>query len=310
MINKPNFSNWHIINTLLISSSTIIITLLCFSNSFYYYTLNHWYACYYLFLSVWSLFHVNFTPYQLCILTWYINTVWFWMINSVLIWADYNNPEQWVKYKIQEGTNIPLDMNKFWHVIRIVLVNQFYALIFYLIAYYFTSEFVHAEKLPTFNRLIYELLFIILIEEIFFYYGHRLLHTRFFYKRFHKVHHEWTSSIGVVSIYCHPVEHIMTNIFPVILGPLLMQSHIMVIWLWSSLATFNAVLTHSGYHLPWMSSPEAHDYHHKTFTEIYGVFGILDYLHGTDKRFRNSKHYDLHKIYYTDSYAQERIRKN
>ena len=290
--------HWHIINTLIISIFFTFIII----------TISYWYDCHHLFLNIWSFLLLNFTTYQLCVIvTWCLNTIWFWTLNSVLIWVDYNNPERWIKYKIQDGTNIPLNMNDFWKVIRIVLLNQFYALLFNFIAYSFSSYFIHTGKLPSFNHLIYELFFFMVIEEIFFYYGHRLLHSKLFYGAIHKIHHEWTSPIGVVAIYCHPIEHIMTNIFPVLLGPLIMKSHIAVIWLWSSIAIFNAILTHSGYHLPWMLSPEAHDYHHKIFTEIYGIFGILDYLHGTDKRFRKSPHYKLDKIYYDDSYTRERI---
>ena len=39
---------------------------------------------------------------------------------------------------------------------------------------------------------------------------------------------------------------------------------------------------------------QAHDYHHLKFNQCYGVLGILDYLHGTDKGFRASKEYERH----------------
>ena len=61
------------------------------------------------------------------------------------------------------------------------------------------------------------------------------------------------------------------------------------VYLWNLLAILNTLNAHSGYHFPFFPSPEAHDYHHLKFNQCYGVLGILDYLHGTDIQFRESK---------------------
>ena len=52
-----------------------------------------------------------------------------------------------------------------------------------------------------------------------------------FYK-YHKKHHEWTAPIGMVAVYCGPVEHFFGNILPVSAGPFIMKSHLLVAWLW------------------------------------------------------------------------------
>lgn len=44
----------------------------------------------------------------------------------------------------------------------------------------------------------------------------RLVHLPLLYKHIHKKHHEWTAPIGVVSIYAHPLEHIVQ---PVLRSP-------------------------------------------------------------------------------------------
>ncbi len=67
-----------------------------------------------------------------------------------------------------------------------------------------------------------------------------------------------------------------------------MSSHVVVAFVWYTLAIINTLTVHSGYHFPGMISPESHDFHHLKFTENYGVLGILDYLHGTDRLFRTS----------------------
>ena len=90
----------------------------------------------------------------------------------------------------------------------------------------------------------------------------RLCHHRLLYKYIHKTHHEWTAPVGIVSVYCHPLEHVVVNLMPVCAGPVLMGSHLSVVLLWYSLAILNTTVSHCGYHLPFLPSPEGHDFHH------------------------------------------------
>ena len=90
----------------------------------------------------------------------------------------------------------------------------------------------------------------------------RLLHYPGLYKHIHKRHHEWTAPIGIVSIYAHPVEHILSNLIPPAVGPLLLGSHLATSWMWFALALMSTTVAHCGYHFPFLPSPEAHDYHH------------------------------------------------
>nr|KAG5695760.1 hypothetical protein BaRGS_013848 [Batillaria attramentaria] len=148
--------------------------------------------------------------------------------------------------------------------------------------------------LPTFHWALFELIVFVLVEEIGFYYSHRLMHHPKIYKYIHKRHHEWTAPIGIVSIYAHPVEHVLSNLIPPALGPILMGAHLANAWLWFGLALLSTTVAHCGYHFPFLPSPEAHDYHHLKFNQNYGVLGVLDRLHGTDNMFRASKAYERH----------------
>jgi len=95
------------------------------------------------------------------------------------------------------------------------------------------------------------------------------------------------------------------------IGPLIMSSHLSVIWVWQTVATVTSINTHSGYHLPFMPSPEAHDFHHLRFNVNYGVMGVLDWIHGTDQLFKQSEQYEHHKTYFTlDEYIPAQSNSN
>ena len=90
----------------------------------------------------------------------------------------------------------------------------------------------------------------------------RLVHWGPLYKAIHKKHHEWTAPVGVVAVYAHPFEYILSNVTPFVMGPLIMRSHMATTWLWYALAVTTTVCHHCGYHLPLLPSPEFHDFHH------------------------------------------------
>lgn len=151
-----------------------------------------------------------------------------------------------------------------------------------------------STELPTFHWVVFELTVCILVEEAGFYYSHRLLHHPRLYRYIHKQHHEWTSPIAITAVYCHPVEHIFSNLLPPLLGVVLLGSHPATAWLWFTIAILSTLNAHSGFHFPLFPSPEAHDYHHLKFTQNYGILGVLDRLHGTDNQFRQTKAYHRH----------------
>ncbi|XP_044133823.1 fatty acid hydroxylase domain-containing protein 2 [Bufo gargarizans] len=222
----------------------------------------------------------------------------FWMYNAILMMIDLTGkPNFLTQYKIQIGKNDPVDPEKLKHAVKVVLFNQFFLsfpMVFLMYPFLKWKGNPCGTELPTFHWVLLELSVFAMVEEILFFYSHRLLHHPSLYKQIHKKHHEWTAPIGVVSLYAHPVEHILSNMLPSIAGPMLMGSHVTTIMLWFSLALFVTTISHCGYHLPFLPSPEFHDFHHLKFTQCYGVLGILDRLHGTDLIFKQTKAYDRH----------------
>ena len=142
---------------------------------------------------------------------------------------------------------------------------------------------------PTSAEFILSMVAFLLIEEVGFYYSHRLAHHKSLYGWIHKIHHEYKAPIAYAAVYAHPIEHIIVNVAPVVAGPVLMGSHPCTATAWVILALIYTTNSHCGYFFLPYGSPEGHDWHHEKFDEIYGVIGLLDWFHGTDTRYREEQ---------------------
>lgn len=169
---------------------------------------------------------------------------------------------------------------------RVVLRNQGIVLVLLVANYYLDESRGRLPGLigppPTITTVVASLFFFQIVREITFYYSHRLLHHPSLYKWIHKQHHTWTSPVAIAAAYCHPVEHVVSNLIPIalgkksafsncwrlfdhgicILGPGILQSHTLLLWAYTVYASIETLTVHSGFHLPLLKSPEFHDFHH------------------------------------------------
>lgn len=153
----------------------------------------------------------------------------------------------------------------------------------------FSSEEERLSTYPTSLELLLSLVVFLLVEEVGFYYSHRLAHHKWLYGWIHKIHHEYKAPVAYTAVYAHPLEHLLVNVAPVIAGPALLGSHPTTATTWIVLALLYTTNSHCGYFFSPYGSPEGHDWHHEKFDEFFGVLGLLDSLHGTDKRYREEQ---------------------
>ncbi|KAH9506524.1 Fatty acid hydroxylase domain-containing protein 2, variant 3 [Dermatophagoides farinae] len=226
----------------------------------------------------------------------------YWIVGTAYTFIDiYQWPKFILKYKIQMDKS-QVNGKDLRRLVKQVLFNQILGISLGVSFQWLQVNHIlipqSSTRIPTISRFITEWISFILIREVLFYYTHRLCHHGYLYRHIHKRHHEWQTPIALAAIYCHPIEHAIVNTFPVLIGPYLMQSHLLVSNLWLLYTVLLTLNDHCGYHFPWSLSPVFHDFHHLKFNVNYGILGILDWLHGTDKIFRKSKYFQNHRIYF------------
>ncbi|KAL6811156.1 hypothetical protein GGI42DRAFT_316000 [Trichoderma sp. SZMC 28013] len=149
--------------------------------------------------------------------------------------------------------------------------------------------------LPTPTEFVLGFVQNLILRETFNYYWHRLAHWKPLYRRFHKVHHEFTAPVAFASKYAHPLEYLTVDSLPVLLPPLILKTHIVTTWAFMYLVLFSSTVIHSGYDF-FYEAAYMHDRHHEGAANVYygswGQLGMLDWIHGTvekDRKRRRTK---------------------
>lgn len=124
--------------------------------------------------------------------------------------------------------------------------------------------------------------------DVIFYWTHRLMHIPFFYKWFHKRHHEMHSPIAFSAVYAHWVEHIFVNVTSSMIAQYyIANSRFTTVW--CCIAAFKTCQGHSGYDFAWIGrSWNFHDLHHECPTYNYGSGALMIF----DRIFGSLKHRD------------------
>jgi fatty acid hydroxylase domain-containing protein 2 len=144
---------------------------------------------------------------------------------------------------------------------------------------YIYSEYksVIEVQLEYIQKIIGEIISMIIAAEILFFHMHKLFHCKYLYAKFHYVHHEWTTPQSFASHDSHVIEHIFCNMMPFILPTIFMTNNIISVYTYLFLATLSLVNSHAKE--PLVSN--IHTLHHKRRDCNYGFLFFCDYLYGS-----------------------------
>ena len=151
------------------------------------------------------------------------------------------------------------------------------------------------ESYPSSIEIFKELMFMSLVVETLYYWSHRLFHTPWLYKNFHKQHHEYQVTVSIAAIYNNPFDYVITNTLPAIIAKMLLcEMHVVTAYFWGLYVGFLAIVLHIGYNMPWYPFSvfpfgidiDYHDFHHSSNVGNYGIFSSLwDTICGTNSHY-------------------------
>lgn len=202
-------------------------------------------------------------------------------------WPWYADPEAWKQQR--------------WDTIWLVIFNlavcvPVFGMFNWFVGLPASNDFTE-EGLPGMKKFFIQVMFCAIVEDFTFHMAHRLNHTPFFYSRIHKIHHRYKIVLSCATVYCHPLEMLICNIIPTVLGPIILDNkiHITAMWGWLIFRTIESIIGHSGYEfpcdpyrlLPLTSDYGAHVYHHSHNVGNYSsFFSVWDTIFGSNKAYK------------------------
>lgn len=196
-------------------------------------------------------------------------------------------PNEVLSWKVMRKVNLHLNRNFHW------LINFFFKVVSSILFNHllvFPSTFIaykvmtlrgipDIREIPSLQRLILDFLVSEICWEISFYYIHRLFHTKYLYKNFHKKHHEWSAPYAMMSHYVHPIDYLTASLIPPFVGVAVMGSHLFTIYAFTAYGVVESCLHHCGFRLPMIPVVEYHDYHHKKWVSLEFNWILIDFVY-------------------------------
>ena len=175
-----------------------------------------------------------------------------------------------------------VDYNTFLGRIPLVLFNITIVIVFNVIGLYFFKDYFIKEFISI-PWVFGEVLFVLIIDDLFFYFLHRLMHeNKYIYKKIHKIHHRANVIIPIEYLYVHPLEWMSGMIGPflgmIVIGGISFESYLVYL----IIRNFHELHIHSGLKtsllnktIPFYGTNEHHDLHHAKRDGNYSSTFIL-----------------------------------
>lgn len=152
---------------------------------------------------------------------------------------------------------------------------------------------IHDGPWPHWTTFLWQIAFFVVLDDFLYYWMHRAMHeNKWLLKNVHAVHHEIRTPSAIAGNHFHWIEFALTAGLALV-GPLLLGSHVAVVWVWLVLRQLEAADGHTGYDFPWdplhwlpvYEGAAYHDFHHARFKGNYaGFFPFWDRVFGTYAR--------------------------
>lgn len=127
----------------------------------------------------------------------------------------------------------------------------------------------------------------VLIHDTYFYWSHRMMHHKWFFKYVHLTHHRFSNPTPWAAFAFHPLEAIISiGIIPIVLFLIPYHQWALIIFI-TFLTAYNAII-HLGFSIPYFTLGKYqntgmdHNLHHQGSLVNYGLyFNIWDRIMGT-----------------------------
>ena len=171
--------------------------------------------------------------------------------------------------------------------VPLVAFNVLTLMLFVFIGLYFFHGYIINNHQISIYKVIIQLFVILLFDDTFFYFLHRMMHeNKFIYKTIHKIHHRANAPVAIDYLYVHPLEWMSGFIGPFIGIILLGGVSVYTFWLYLFVRNFHELAIHSGLKssfvsriFPFYGTNEHHDLHHEkrdgNYASSFTFFDLL-----------------------------------
>jgi len=231
----------------------------------------------------------NNIVFSTLLLLLFINLIGF-LYSYIIIKTDF-----FKDYKLQ---NRPHKIEDFRNRSPLICLNIGILMLITGLGLYYFPDFI-IKDFNGLSILIFEIIVVLMIDDIYFYLWHRLMHeNKFLYKKIHKIHHRATTPFPSEYLYVHPIEWMVGMIGPFIGIFLLEGVSLYSFWMILIIRNLHELDIHSGLkssyltkYFPFSGTNEHHDMHHAYLNGNYAsAFSFWDKMFKTSITERDKFH--------------------
>lgn len=168
------------------------------------------------------------------------------------------------------------------------MLNNVFSLLIFAAYFFYLGERTLYAALPSATAFLGEVLGVLLLYDLMYYFFHRVMHRRELMRYCHNVHHRLRSPTSDASIFLHPLETFgglgLLILAIVILGPISALSFLVIFFIYSTaniIVHSNLIVPHPAFRLFnfWVQKHNVH--HNKARNNYASIFPFWDQAFGT-----------------------------